>query len=74
MSGHAAAGLILLVFGVPLMLWPYELARIDEEWDALSLKRPWWEVEPADWKVDLTRYVGRVLTALGAVLLFFGVL
>lgn len=63
------AGLFLLAIGVALVLFPYEVAKIDEEGDAFGSKRPPSEVEPADWKVTLTRIFGAIIVII-TVLLF----
>ena len=57
--------LILLVFGVPGAVWPYKMARLEEQFDSIGSKRSWSEVEPADWKVTLTRVVGVVMLLFG---------
>jgi hypothetical protein len=67
------------VFGVvlgPLMaLYPYRVARFEERLDAIGSKRSWSEVEPADWKVMLTKVVGAGMALFGVAILgahFFG--
>lgn len=57
----------LLVFGLPAAIWPYGVARFEERIDAIGSKRSWSEVEPADWKVGLTRIMGIVM-AIGGTL------
>ena len=61
----AGMALILLVFGVPGAVWPYKMARLEEQFDSIGSKRSWSEVEPADWKVTLTRVVGVVMLLFG---------
>lgn len=58
---------LLLVFGIPAAIWPYQLARFEEQLDSIGSKRSWSEVEPADWKVLLTRIMGAGMTLFGAV-------
>ena len=56
----------LLVFGVPGAIWPYKLSRFEEQMDSIGSKRSWSEVEPADWKVALTRIMGVGMALFGA--------
>lgn len=58
---------VLLVFGLPGAVWPYKYARFEERIDAIGSKRSWSEVEPADWKVRLTRVIGTAMV-IGGVL------
>ena len=48
----------LLAVGIPNAVWPYKFAKFEEQVDSIGSKRSWSEVEPADWKVALTRVVG----------------
>ena len=48
----------LLAIGIPNAVWPYKFAKFEERIDSIGSKRSWSEVEPADWKVALTRVVG----------------
>lgn len=57
--------LLFVLFGLPSAVWPYRMARFEEQLDAIGSKRRWSEVEPADWKVMLTRYVGIVMVGAG---------
>ncbi|MCY4731859.1 hypothetical protein KY092_14965 [Natronomonas gomsonensis] len=61
--------LLFVLFGLPSAVWPYRMARFEEQLDAIGSKRRWSEVEPADWKVMLTRYGGIVMVG-GGVLWF----
>jgi hypothetical protein len=66
-SGDAfVLGLVGLVFGPPAALWPYQLARWEELVDAIG-RKPAGPVEPADWKVSLTRISGYAMALLGVV-------
>ncbi|WP_435348900.1 hypothetical protein [Haloarchaeobius sp. HRN-SO-5] len=56
---------ILVVFGLPGAVWPYKVARFEEQMDSIGSKRSWSEVEPADWKVGLTRVVGIGMSVFG---------
>lgn len=51
--------------GLPQLIWPHQLARFSEQLDSIGSKRRWSQVEPANWKVTLTRGIGVVLTVLG---------
>ena len=64
--------LILLVFGFPSAIWSYKIARFEEQLDGIGSKRSWSEIEPADWKVGLTRVIGIGMTIIGAFGLFAG--
>ena len=61
-----ALAAFLLVFGLPGGIWPYKLARFEERLDSIGSKRSWSEVEPADWKVALTRIIGVGMALVGA--------
>lgn len=63
---------LLLVFGILNAIWPYKLARFEEQLDSIGSKRSWSEVEPAEWKVVLTRLVGVAMTMVGAFGLIVG--
>lgn len=56
---------LLLIVGIPSAVWPYELARFSERMDSIGSTRRWEEVEPAAWKVTLTRVSGVVMAAFG---------
>ena len=69
-SGETLAyAFVFLAFGVPNALWPYPIARFGERLDSIGSKRRWDDVEPADWKVTLTRGLGVLMAAGGVVLL-----
>lgn len=72
-SNMMGIAIVMLVFGLPNAMWPYKMARFEEQLDAIGSKRSWSEVEPADWKVLLTRVVGAIMVAFGA-LMFVGTL
>jgi len=69
---NVVLGLILLAIGLASLVWPYKLARFEEQLDAIGSKRSWSEVEPADWKVTLNRVIGAGITLFG-LLVFFNV-
>lgn len=58
-------GVFLLVFGVIAALYPYKVAKHSEKWDAFGSKTARWAVEPAEWKVKVTRIGGVVMIVLG---------
>jgi len=60
------AAIPLLLVGAVMVVWPYELSLWQERWDSIGSQRDYGEVEPADWRVTLTR-AGGVLAILGAV-------
>ena len=51
-------GLLLVLFGLPAIVWPYRIAKFNEAMDAIGSKRRSSEVEPADWNVTMTRLFG----------------
>ncbi|EMA72202.1 hypothetical protein [Halorubrum distributum] len=67
MIGHMdpVLAVFLLAMGVPNAVWPYKFARFEEQMDSIGSKRSWSEVEPADWKVTLTRVVGVGMALFG---------
>jgi len=62
-------GFLVLAWGVAMAVWPYRVARFEEQIDSIGSKRRWSEVEPAGWKVLLTRVIG-VGVALFGLLVF----
>ena len=58
-------GTLLIGFGLLSAVWPYRVARFEEQLDAIGSKQSWDEVEPAEWKVTLTRGIGVVLALFG---------
>lgn len=56
----------LLVVGAAMAVWPYELSLWQERWDSVGSTRDWSDVEPAEWRVTLTR-AGGLLAMLGGV-------
>jgi hypothetical protein len=64
--------LILSIFGLPSAVWPYKIARFEERLDGIGSRRSWSEIEPADWKVGLTRVIGIGMTIIGVLGIFAG--
>jgi hypothetical protein len=62
-----------LILGPPAAIWPYKLARWSEILDAIG-RKPSGRVEPADWKVILTRVFGIGVSIVGIGFLLFCVL
>jgi hypothetical protein len=60
------AAIPLLLVGAAAAVWPYELALWQERWDSIGSKRDYGDVEPAEWRVAVTR-AGGVLAVLGGV-------
>ena len=58
-------GALIVAFGLVNVVWPYRVARFEEQLDAIGSKRSWDEVEPAEWKVTLTRGIGVVIALFG---------
>ena len=56
---------VLLVFGLPMVIWPYKISRFEERMDSIGSKRSWSEVEPADWKVFANRVLGILFVLIG---------
>lgn len=63
-------GVLLLVFGAFSVRFARPLSRFSEQADAIGSTTPASEVEPAEWKVFLTKLSGMVFVGLG--LLFIG--
>lgn len=59
------AGLVFVLFGLPMALFPYRVAKLSEGLDAIGSTRDATTVEPAGWNVHLTRVVGVVLVVVG---------
>ena len=58
-------GTLLVGVGLLGAVWPHRVARLEEQLDAIGSKRSASEVEPAEWKVTLTRGAGVVLALFG---------
>ena len=58
-------GTLLVGVGLLGAVWPQRVARFEEQLDAIGSKRSAGEVEPAEWKVTLTRGAGVVLALFG---------
>ncbi|PSP22385.1 hypothetical protein BRC61_04855 [Halobacteriales archaeon QH_10_65_19] len=65
-------GFLLLAWGVSMAVWPDRLAQLEEQIDAIGSRRSWSEVEPAGWKVALTRIVGVAVSVFG-LFVFLGI-
>ena len=72
MNGDGGIALLLVLFGIPGAVFPYRMARIEERMDLIGSKRAWSEVEPAEWKVLLTRVVGVGMSFVGVIILLGG--
>ena len=66
--GGLFLSLLILGWGIVAFRWPYETARHGERWDAIGSKRRRSAIEPAEWKVKLTRISGAVSTGIGVLL------
>jgi hypothetical protein len=63
-------GVMFLAFGIPGAVFPYRVTKVGEQIDAFGSKTPRDEIEPAEWNVTLTRFVGVFATVLGVAYLF----
>ena len=61
-----AIAVVGLLFGPLMAVWPYKMARWSEILDAIG-RKPAGRVEPADWKVLLTRIFGVGLAIAGGI-------
>lgn len=66
-------GVIMLVAGGLGVAYPYKVARIGEIIDAIGSTRSLDAVEPAGWKVSLTRITASILALVGLWWIFLGV-
>ena len=62
------------MFGALNVRFAYGFARFGEQLDAIGSKRRASEVEPAEWKVGLTKVTGVVLALIGVYLIATGLL
>jgi hypothetical protein len=67
-------GVILLLVGGPHIVYARPIARFGEQIDAIGSTTPASEVEPAVWKVWLTKAGGVVVTFVGVVFVLMAVL
>lgn len=58
-------GIVLVVYGVLALIWPYRVARFHQRWRAIGSTRSLSDVEPASWYMTLTRVIGLVVIAFG---------
>lgn len=63
---------VFALVGLHAAIWPYKVARSSERFDAIGSKRSRSEVEPADWNVTFTRYIGLFGTLLSVIGLAVG--
>jgi hypothetical protein len=61
-----AIAVVGLLFGPLKAIWPYKMSRWSEILDAIG-RKPAGRVEPADWKVLLTRLFGIGLAITGGI-------
>jgi hypothetical protein len=65
-DGTVVFGVFLIIVGGVNVKFARGMARFSEQLDAIGSKRRWSEVEPAEWKVVLTRISGVVLLVIGS--------
>ncbi|WP_224448140.1 hypothetical protein [Haloprofundus salilacus] len=58
--------------GAVLVRYAYPPSRISEQLDAVGSETPPHAVEPADWKVNLTKVWGPGMVVLGAYFVVYG--
>lgn len=64
-------GLFFIGWGA-LMVWkPYQVSRLHEILDAIGSTTPPSEVEPTEWRVSLTKYVGMFAILAGSFFFFY---
>lgn len=64
MADLVGVNLQVVLFGLPLAIWPYKVARLQEQLPSIGSKRRWTEVEPDEWNVAFTRLFGIGLVVL----------
>jgi len=62
----------MILFGLPAGFWSYKVAKLEEQIDSIGSKRSWDYVEPADWKVILTKILGIMFIIFGVLLIITG--
>lgn len=67
-------GVVGIVIGAALVGWPYEIARFREQIDSIGSTRSVFEIEPADWHVEIVRLIGMLLLIGGLGAVVFSVL
>lgn len=63
-------GVVLILFGLLGVIWPYRVARFQESINAIGSTDSVFEIEPAGWMVTLTRILGVVIILYGLAVLF----
>jgi uncharacterized membrane protein HdeD (DUF308 family) len=67
-------GILGILIGAILVGWPYEIARVREQIDSIGSARSVFDVEPADWHVEIVRLTGVLLLVGGLGAVVFGVI
>jgi len=70
--GLLLVGLVLSFFGFGAAWNAREVARKDEQYDAIGSKRGWLDAEPAEWKVSFVRISWAVVGVVGLALVVAG--
>ena len=65
-------GFVFMLLGAAGAIWPYRLAKFNEQLDAIGSKRSMADVEPAGWNVGLTRIGGILAVIVGAGMVLYG--
>jgi hypothetical protein len=66
-------GTVMLVVGLFGFVYPYKVARIGEILDAIGSTTPSETVEPAAWKVSLTKFSSGVVAFVGLWWILLGI-
>jgi len=60
-------GAVLMFFGFGAAWNAREVARKDEQYDAIGSRRDWGDAQPVGWKVKLTRFLWGAIGVVGLV-------
>ena len=74
MNERTLVGLLLLVSGVSVYRYAYELARLSERLDSIGSTTAWGDVEPANWMVVLYQVASLIAAGVGGLALIVGVI
>jgi cytochrome c-type biogenesis protein CcmH/NrfG len=64
-AGGVVVALALAAVGGVMAAVPYPVARFSERLDAVGSTTQWTRVEPAGWKVLVTRVAGVIIVVMG---------
>ncbi|MFA1611930.1 hypothetical protein [Halobellus rubicundus] len=72
--GALLLGVVLTFFGFGAAWNAREVARKDEQYDAIGSRRGWLDAEPAGWKVSVVRLSWGIVGIIGLALVGAGLL